>query len=212
MTLAPVLQLAMRRAARSQNPALENLRSAFVRAESETRKPATVIPFPAPKREPPPLARALIPVPASKRRTVEEEELLLQEINGCKALLLEIVRRAAYDWVLYRGSSRLQHKQMAELAYHWLFLETPDSQEWKDRAKEGKQVTSFTGICELLGLDVGMVRGYIKRMTAKSVLNGGRPAEKRRPESDASNEDRYTLPGGVAGYVDSDEVDEDPVG
>jgi hypothetical protein len=203
----------MRRAARTRHPALESLRIVFKRAEVETRPPATVIPFPVPKRAPPPLAKSLVPVPPPRRRTLEQEELLLQEINGCKALLLEIVRRAAYDWVLYRASTRYQHTVMAEQAYHWLFLEVTDSPEGKERTKEGKQVTSFSGICELLGLDVGLVRGYIRKMTAKSVLNGGGPSEKRRPDMFISpSGDSYALPNGVAEYVPDDEVDDETVG
>lgn len=103
-----------------------------------------------------------------------------QEINGSKSLLLEIVRRAAYDWVLYRTSTRLINKRLAEESYHWLFVEKPGSLEWAERCRSGKQLTSFVSICESLDLDPDNMRMHIKRLTAKNVMNVGRPAEYRR--------------------------------
>jgi hypothetical protein len=198
MALAAVLHLAFRRAAKQpRKPSWEELRAAFARAEAitQTQRKAIVLQFPTP---PPPHKLAVRGTPIlqpTQRRTLEQEELLLQEINGCKALLLEIVRRAAYDWVLYRGSSRILHKTLAEQAFHWLFLESPNTSEWREREKQGKYVTSFVGICDSLGLDVDLVRKHIKRLTPKNVLSVGRPAENRRREVFSSNrEDVFSLP------------------
>jgi len=218
MPLAAVLHLALRRAAkRTQRPSIEDLRSAFARAEEVTetkRKTRTgiVLRFPAPPKKL--LGEPVLVRP--KRRTQDEEELLLQEINGCKALLLEIVRRAAYDWVLYRSSARLLHKTMAEAAFHWLFTEEPGTPEWKEREQQGKYVTSFVGICDSLGLDVALVRTHIKRLTPKNVLSVGRPAEYRRREvfSSSSSEDVFSLPENLVDYeaVQAEVSEDEPPG
>lgn len=102
------------------------------------------------------------------------------EASACRALLLEIVRRAAFDWVLYRSSSKLVNKQLAEGAYHWLFIEEPDSSTWSIRRKNGKEITGFVAICELLDLDPDKVRDRIKLLTKKQIMNAGRPAERRK--------------------------------
>lgn len=159
MSLAPVLHMAMRRVARQPTgrQSWEKLRDAFARAEAATHVRAKVLAFPTPPKPLPTLASA--PPFLSNRRTFEQEELLLQEINGCKALLLEIVRRAAYDWVLYRSSTRLIQKSLAEAAFHWLFMEAPDTQEWKERTKEGKTVTSSSASASSLASTLASCAG-----------------------------------------------------
>jgi hypothetical protein len=102
------------------------------------------------------------------------------EASACRALLLEIVRRAAFDWVLYRSSSKLINKQLAESAFHWLFVEEPDSATWSMRCKNGKSITGFVSICELLDLDPDKVRDRIRLLTKKEIMNAGRPAERRK--------------------------------
>jgi len=108
--------------------------------------------------------------------------LIEQEIRGCKTLLLEIVRRAAYDWVLYRMSQRLLHKKLAEDAYTWLFEEAPAHPNWDERNRQGKHITAFLTICSELDLDAPTVRRYVRRLTVKNVMSVGRPAEYRRRE------------------------------
>jgi hypothetical protein len=105
-----------------------------------------------------------------------------QEITGCKTLLLEIIRRAAYDWVLYRTSHRMLHRMLAEQAYTWIFVEAPPHPDWIERAAEGKELTSFASICEQLDLQPEVVRSYIRRLQPKNVMSVGRPAEYRRKE------------------------------
>lgn len=105
-----------------------------------------------------------------------------QEVNGCKGLLLEIIRRAAYDWVLYRTSRRLLNKRLADHAYRWLFQENDKHPDWAERQESGKYITSFESICFELDLDPEMVRGHIRRLTPKNVMSVGRPPEYRRRE------------------------------
>jgi hypothetical protein len=148
-------------------------------------------------------------------RSKRNDELVRQEINGSKALLMEIIRRAAYDWVLYRSSDRLAMKQLAQQAYNWLFVEELGTVEWAERQREGKHITSFVSICESLELDPDTVRGHVRRLTAKHVMSVGRPAEYRRRDVFASgggNEDVHSLPASMASYTeDSAGTDDGPV-
>lgn len=205
---------------------LEAVREALARAEALVPKlPATkveaakVIPF-RPRTPPPPPIEELAPSawdpepasdidlvsarPAREEYEPRDEELLLQEINGCKTLLLEIIRRAAYDWVLYRGSRKMVQKALADQSFRWLFTEEPDTADWHERMREGKYITSFVAICEGLDLDPDTVRRHIKRLDRKNVMSVGRPAEYRRRDVFASRdaEDVYSLPGGLVEYND----------
>jgi hypothetical protein len=108
---------------------------------------------------------------------------------GCRALLFEIVRRAIHDWVLYRSSRRLKNKQLAEEAYHWLFEETEDGAEAKERAREGTELTSFLSICQALDLDPEAVRRRARQLTPKDVLSVGRPPTYRRPQPSTDDDD-----------------------
>jgi hypothetical protein len=124
----------------------------------------------------------LPPVLNEMRQARRPHAEIQQEIMGSKSLLLEIIRRAAYDWVLYRSSRRLPQKKLAEESFTWLFKEEPGHKDWDERAANGKHMTSFVGICSALDLDVNTLRGHIRRMTAKNVTSVGRPAEYRRVE------------------------------
>ncbi len=104
----------------------------------------------------------------------------LLESGNCRALLLEIVRRAAYDWVLYRMSSKLHMRVLADSAFQWLFVEHPDSALWEQREDAGKELTGFVSICEMLELDPDRVRARIRMLTERDIMGAGRPAEKRK--------------------------------
>jgi hypothetical protein len=115
-------------------------------------------------------------------RRDRDPALVQQEINGCKSLLLEIIRRAAYDWVLYRTSTRIVYKKLAEQAFHWLFNEKPGHPDWVERDESGKQISGFMAICSALDLDPEAVRVHVRRLTPKNVMSVGRPPEYRRRE------------------------------
>lgn len=100
--------------------------------------------------------------------------------SRCRALLLEVVRRAAHDWILYRTHDRLHLRQIAEDAYVWLFEEGPQHSWYRARAASGHTITSFLTICDLLDLDPKFVRERIRGMTAQQIMTAGRPAERRR--------------------------------
>ena len=111
----------------------------------------------------------------------------LLEAGSCRALLLEIVRRASYDWVLYRTSSKLIKRMLAEDAYRWLFVEEPDTTIWRQRQQAGKELTGFISICEAVGVDPERVRKRIRQLTERDIMGAGRPAEKRKHK--VSNDD-----------------------
>lgn len=120
-----------------------------------------------------------LPVVVDRRFDVNKPDVAL-EASNCRALLLEIIRRAAYDWVLYRGSSELTKRQWAESAYYWLFEEDSSFATWATRERDGKLLTGFITICAVLDLDPSRVRKRIRSLTTHGILSAGRPAEKRK--------------------------------
>jgi hypothetical protein len=106
------------------------------------------------------------------------------EVGRCRALLLEVLRRAIHDWILYRNHSKLEMRQRAESAFIWLFLEGPGHAWWDQRRREGTTITAFLTICDLLDLDPGYVRRTAKKTTVKQIMTAGRPAERRRPQKE----------------------------
>jgi len=104
---------------------------------------------------------------------------VLEGVN-CRVLLLEIVRRAAYDWVLYRNSRRLENRKLAHEAYTWLFVEAPGHPHWQQRKTDGYEAFSFISICETLGLDLEEVRARLRTITARDIQTLGRPPTRRR--------------------------------
>jgi len=101
------------------------------------------------------------------------------EVSRCRALLLEIIRRAAHDWVLYRMSTKLDYKQIAEEARTWLFEEEEGHPNWLERNNNERYITAFVAICDALDLEPEVVRDRVRKMTIKSIMGAGRPAEKR---------------------------------
>ena len=86
-----------------------------------------------------PILRVVKPPPKveSKEESTEErsawEPSSPYEGSRCKALLLEVLRRAAHDWVLYRGHSEITKRECAQDAFTWLFKEDEDHTSWKQR-------------------------------------------------------------------------------
>ena len=109
------------------------------------------------------------------------------ECKRCKRLLLEVMKRAAHDWVLYRTSRRRENKELANDAFVWLFQEEPGHPRWAIRNKNGTSITSFIAICEALDLDPGRVREYIRKLDVPSILNVGRPTEARKKNSPSAH-------------------------
>jgi hypothetical protein len=149
----------------------------------------------------------------------DPEPSIEREAKRCQALLLEIVRRAAHDWVLYRHHSNLEKRALANQAYTWLFEEEPGHTSWKERdralfrlrADKGEDVlevgtrrlTSFLSICEIVGIDPDAVRARARKMTPESITRTGRHAERRKPAQDTSTIEAH----GVMVDIDLDSLD-----
>jgi len=87
---------------------------------------------------------------------------------------VEVVRRAAYAWVLYRDDSRPALRSLAADACIWLFQEEPGHVLWEERRDCGELGMSFLGICESLGLDPDVVRRGIRSLTPQRIKTLGR--------------------------------------
>lgn len=115
-------------------------------------------------------------------------------VSYCRALLLEVIRRAIHDWVLYRAHAELQKKQLANHAYTWLFEEKPGHPWWRRRQREdGQLLTSFLNICEILDLDPEHVRRRARQVTPRQITTAGRPAERRRRRREESTVTEHSV-------------------
>lgn len=86
-----------------------------------------------------------------------------QEGEGERLMLASIIRRAAFDIVLYRNSPRLVDRLVGVQAYQWMFREDPDQQHPRDR------FTSFLNICEILDQDPEWIRSQTLRLKKTDV-------------------------------------------
>jgi hypothetical protein len=135
-----------------------------------------------------------------------DEAIVQQEIAGCKQLLLELLKRAAFDLTLYKTSRRMAFKSLADSAYRWIYLEHPGTADWVQRTREGKLATSFENVCESLDLNPVDVRRHISRLTPRQIMNTGRPSNHRKNNSEGDGE-VYALPIGVSVEPESDDGD-----
>jgi len=162
---------------------------------------------PSRRAKAPPLPTVPLFINPPVRVVRRDHALIEQEIHGCKTLLLEVIRRAAHDWVLYRTSRRMLQKKLAEDAFTWLFVEKPGHPNWIERERQGKHLSSFLSICSELDLDADNVRTYIRRLTLKNVLSVGRPAESRRRDPCLPTIDESHLPALASGISEWDPID-----
>ncbi len=117
------------------------------------------------------------------------------ESSRCRALLLEIIKRAIHDWVLYKSHSELTKATYAREAYVWLFEEEEDHPDFAERKKHGTTITSFIVICEVTDLRPEELRSHIKRLKVSDVMGTGRPAERRRLPSEEVCIEQHSLAG-----------------
>lgn len=101
-----------------------------------------------------------------------------------RVLMLEVLRRAAYDWVLYRNSRRLDQKTIAYDAYVWLF-EEDEYHPWRiAREEEGTTIMSLESICDIMDFDIETVRDHVRRLTPDKIKTAGRPPERRKRQTE----------------------------
>ncbi len=118
-----------------------------------------------------------------------DRDLERLESGRCRALLLEVVRRAIHDWILYRNHSKLEMRQRAESAHTWLFEEGPGHPWYVQRQRDGETIMAFITICESLDLEPSYVRQRARQTTVKQIMTAGRPAERRRDHKEVRYEE-----------------------
>jgi len=122
-----------------------------------------------------------------------DESYFQRYLLGVRTLWIEVIRRAAFDWVLYRNSNRMSKRKLAQDAFIWLFVEDSNHPNWQLRIEnDGCPITSFIGICDALDLDPEMIREGIRRLTPTRIKALGKlPMRRPKPNtnSDFCNDD-----------------------
>lgn len=120
-----------------------------------------------------------------------------QDNSKCRALLLDIVRRAIHDFVLYRDHKSLDKREIADHARIYLFEEGPGHEWWKIRQGTPLECLSLIAICETLDYSVEKIRTMALRTTPQQVLSSGRPPERRRRQQEDDVLDGHHGVGGL---------------
>jgi hypothetical protein len=150
--------------------------------------------------EPEPLSTLWEPEGITDQELREAEDEILEvtpeTLDGSqvRALMLEVIRRAVHDWVLYKNSRRMMYRELAHDAYIWLFEEDERHPWWRQRKQSDKQLTSLLYICEIIDIDIAEVRQGARNMTEKRIKTAGRPPERRRKHGeDTSYYEEHTV-------------------
>lgn len=101
-----------------------------------------------------------------------------------RGLLAGVLRRAIFDWVLYRDHPDISRRRVAGEAYIWLFIERPGYPTWKRRLEEHREMLSFLSICESLSLSHDQVRRVAEGVSKMDIRRLGRPPTNRRGSYD----------------------------
>lgn len=107
--------------------------------------------------------------------------------DPARKLLIDVILRAAFDWVLYRDSKKLAQQQLAREAYIWLFDEGPGHPHWRERLDDEDDDSlpfAFISVCDAMNLNPGWIRSHIRRLTRKDITSSGRPRIYRRSRRD----------------------------
>lgn len=119
----------------------------------------------------------------------DEIQARLREAEGARSLLLEIIRRAIFDWLLYRDSTEPERKQLALEAYVWLFEEDENHPDYLIRVAEHREFTSFVSICRSLDINIKQIRDDIRQLQLDNNRSGKIPkaGHQRKANGKSSN-------------------------
>lgn len=92
----------------------------------------------------------------SKRTTWEFNQRSSDRYVGYRALWMKVIIRAAFDWVSYRDSTKLEVRKIADSSYRWLF-------------EENALFNSFENICQLVDLPPDTIRIWVRGLTKEHV-------------------------------------------
>jgi hypothetical protein len=99
---------------------------------------------------------AIIYRPSMRKTQCDTIQRSVDRYVGYRALWMKVVIRAAFDWVSYRDSTKLEHKKIAEYAFTWLF--TPS-----------ELFNSFENICQAVDLPPDKIRAWARKLTKEHV-------------------------------------------
>jgi hypothetical protein len=75
---------------------------------------------------------------------------------GYRALWLKVIIRAAFDWVTYRDSTKLENFKEAQMASKWLF-------------EPSELPNSFENVCQMVDLPPEKMRFWAKNLSKEQV-------------------------------------------
>lgn len=102
------------------------------------------------------LTPSVVYVPTRRVTTWDTPQRSVDRYVGYRALWMKVIIRAAFDWVSYRDSLKMEHLKEAERAHKWLF----DNSEL---------FNSFENICHLVDLPPDKLRSWVKTLTKEHV-------------------------------------------
>jgi hypothetical protein len=94
--------------------------------------------------------------PNIKKTIWDDNQRSVDRYVGYRALWMKVIIRAAFDWVSYRDSPRIEFRKEAERAHRWLF-------------GQNELINSFENICQLLDLSPSRLRDWAKALTKDHV-------------------------------------------
>lgn len=89
-------------------------------------------------------------------------EIITGALTSEQKLLLAVMRRAVWDYVLHRTACTADKRYLAEDARRWLFNYVEDDLDPRGRY-------SFEYACEMLGLDADSVRRGVERLRPEDI-------------------------------------------
>lgn len=95
-------------------------------------------------------------VPSAQRLRYDSPQRSVDRYVGYRALWMKVIIRAAFDWVSYRDSTKLELRKEAEKAYKWLF-------------ESSLLFNSFENVCSIVDLPPDMMRYWVRSLTREHV-------------------------------------------
>lgn len=92
----------------------------------------------------------------TKRTVWELNQRSCDRYVGYRALWMKVIIRAAFDWVSYRDSNKLELRKIADSSYHWIF-------------EPNRLFNSFENVCQLVGLAPSTIRSWVRTLTKEHV-------------------------------------------
>lgn len=98
----------------------------------------------------------IVYIPHQRRISGNTCQRSVDQYVGYRALWLKVIIRAAFDWVQYRDSSKLEKRKDAESGYKWIF-------------EPSELDNSFENICKMIDLPPENLRTWAKTLTKEHV-------------------------------------------